>query len=472
MSWTRRLPSLFETSTFRHASLTALIFLLVAVGSVVLIGHQIEALMHTHVREMILADVQNQEKRDRLTDSSKLAAVLRRDEENEREGGMSLVLSPAGEALYGDRRLLQVLDCARACRYGWRNQELQDVNGNVMRMQGLQVPLDDGGVFFRAYDVFPMLERVRVIPLVASLALLGVLLSSLAIGLYSSVRNMRRVDRIRAALRRYVGGDRDAIVPTNRKGDEIDLLGGDINHVLGRVNGLMEEVKSVTSILAHELRTPLTRLHNHLVGVAERLDDELRDDIMDAVAEAERIQRIFKAVLRIGEIEAGRCAYSFEWFDADAFLHDVADYYQPLVESARLRLHIQAEVGGDLYGDRALLFQAISNLLENAIKYGSQASDIFLLVRLHDDCIELGVADNGPGIRADLRDEAVRRFRRLETQSQDGSGLGLALVNAIAKLHAGELVLGDHQPRGLLAVLRLNASNWNSKTGSLATLKF
>jgi signal transduction histidine kinase len=460
MSWASRLAAILETSTFRHASLTAFIFLLVAVGSVMLSGHQIEALMQAHVREMVLADVQNQDKRQRLDNAEKLAGALRREAGREREGGITLVLSPSGEAIFGDRNLQSALNCSPVCELAWRNTDVRNSNGNTMRILGLQVPMADGGVFISAYDVLPMLERVRVIPLVAGVGLLAVLLSSLAIGLYSSVRNMRRVERIRGALRRYVSGDRDATVPTNRHGDEFDLLGVDINHVLGRANGL-----------AHELRTPLTRLHNHLAGVVDRLDAELREDVLDAVSEAERIQRIFKAVLRIGEIEAGRCAYSFEWFDAGIMLQDVADYYHPLIESAGLHLQLEIDGAGQLYGDQSLLFQALANLLENAIKYVRPGSTVVLLVRFCGNSVELGVADNGPGIPKDLRGEAVRRFRRLDTQSQQGYGLGLALVNAIVQLHGGELVLSDNPPRGLLAVLRLNRSNWNGKIGLAEALR-
>lgn len=471
MSWASRLAGQAETSIFRQAALTSFIFLLVAVVSVALSRHQIEALLLNHVKEMVLADVHNQERRQRLASAPELAAVLKRDEGREREGGMGLVLSARGEALFGNRQLVSALDCSPQCKAGWRHADVVKGDGGLMQMLGMQVPLADGGVFFSAYDILPMLERVRVIPLLAGAALLGVLLTCLVIGLYSSMRSMRRVDHIRNALSRYVGGEHAATVPAGRQGDEFDLLGRDINHVLARVNGLMDEVKGVSSLLAHELQTPLTRLHNRLASVAERVEDNLRDDIGSAVDEAVRIQRLFKAVLRIGEIEAGRCAYFFEWFDPRGLLQDVADYYEPLLEEARMELCIDSAEGGMMYGDRALLFQALANLLENAVKYASTGTGIVLLARFDGNWLELGVADNGPGIPGALRGEAVKRFRRLDTQSRQGSGLGLALVNAIAKLHIGELVLADNNPRGLRVVLRLNSSSWNEGKGLVEALK-
>ncbi|KAF7599016.1 MAG: two-component sensor histidine kinase [Candidatus Dactylopiibacterium carminicum] len=463
MSWAERLLRLSETSTFRHASLTAFVFLLMAFGSILVSSRQIESLLVDHVRDMVLADIQEHERKANLRNAAALSRALAATTLRENDGNIALMLSPRGDLLFGERYLQQALIVDNQQSASWRNVVIHGRDGNLMRMFGMQVRLGDGGVFFSAFNILPMLERVRVIPIVAGSGLFAVLLTSLAIGLYSSLRSMRRVDRIRSALRSYVGSEREVTVPASPSGDEFDLLGMDINNVLARISLLMDEVKSVSSHLAHELRTPLTRLHNRLAGVAERVDGDLRDEILDAVEEAERIQRMFKAVLRIGEIEAGRCAHSFEWFDARGLLTDVADYYQPLAEASGVTLRLDAAAGRSLLGDRALLFQALANLLENALKYAG----ITLLARLHDGCVEIGVADDGPGIPPDLRGEAVKRFRRLHGSEQTGSGLGLALVNAIAKLHSGALVLEENQPHGLLAVLCLARNHWDEERGGL-----
>jgi len=470
MSWAERVAHLLETSTFRHASMVAFIFLLVAVGTVLLSAHQIDALLHSHVRDMVLADVRTQERSHHFSDAQSMAVALARDDSREREGSKSLVVSPAGTLLFGDPQVRTALQCEPPCALQWRNVTVSDTSARLAQLFGVQVPLADGGVFFSGYDILPMRERLRVIPLVAGAGLFAVLLSSLAIGLYTSVRSMRRVDRIRSALRRYVTGERDAVVPCGRDGDEFDLLGQDINHVLHRVNRLMEEVKSVSSHLAHELRTPLTRLHNRLETLTEKVDPQMRDDVVGALEEAERIQRMFRAVLRIGEVEAGRCEHAFEWFEARTLLEDLAEYYAPLVTLSDMELRIETEPGRELYGDRALLFQALSNLLENAIKYArkdgaGKGETLVLLARRRGDGIALGVADHGPGIPPALRGQAVERFRRLGGTTQSGSGLGLALVNAIARLHGARLLLEENEPHGLLAVLLLDRRHWNAKTG-------
>jgi signal transduction histidine kinase len=455
MSWVERLLRLFETSTFRHASLIAFIFLLVAAGTVLVSGRQTERLLYDHVRDMVLADIQDRDRYRQLASAEKLSGVLAREGVREREGRQALVLSADGRRLFGDAGLHSALDCRMPCAPGWRNLAMTGENGRLKQMLGMQVRLVDGGLFFSAYDVLPMLERVRVIPLMAGSGLFAVLLTSLAIGLHSSLRSMRRVDRIRGALHRYVGGEREATVPAGAIGDEFDRLGMDINHMLARINHLMDEVKSVSGHIAHELRTPLTRLHTRLAGAAEQADEALRVEIQAAVEEAEHIQQLFKAVLRIGEIEAGRCAYCFEWIDARGLLADVMDYYRPLAESGHIALRVDVEDGCRLYGDRALLFQALANLLENAFKYAVGASTITLLARCADHVVEVGVADDGPGIPVQARDHAVKRFCRLAPVARSGYGLGLALVGAIARLHGGELVLDDNPPRGLLAVVRL-----------------
>ncbi|MDQ7991023.1 MAG: HAMP domain-containing sensor histidine kinase [Candidatus Dactylopiibacterium sp.] len=466
MSWAERFVGLVGSSTFRHAALTAFVFLLMTFGSIWLSSRQIESLMESHVREMVLADVQAHERQARLHDAPALARELARADTRDNDGNVALVLAADGRLLFGERHLQHALAPGAGHAAAWRKVVVAGRDGDSARMFGVQVRLRDGGTFFSAFDILPMLERVRAIPLVAGSGLFAVLLTSLAIGMYSSLRCTRRVDRIRLALRAYAGGEREVTVPANPHGDEFDRLGTDINHVLARISLLMDEMKSVSSHLAHELRTPLTRLHNRLVGAAEHVGEPLRDEILGAVEEAERIQRMFRAVLRIGEIEGGRCAHAFEWFEARDLLRDVADYYQPLAESSGARLTLGEPRGGLVLGDRALLFQALANLVENALKYAGAGARITLLARLREGAPEIGVADDGPGITPGMRAQAIRRFRRLH-HGHDGSGLGLALVEAIARLHSGALVLDANPPRGLLALLRLPPAHAGAGAGGL-----
>ena len=174
-----------------------------------------------------------------------------------------------------------------------------------------------------------------------------------------------------------------------------------------------------------------------------------------------------RTVMRISEIETGRCHHEPVDLDARALLADLHDYYDVLADQRGVVLQIRVEDDLPLMGDRALLFQALVNLIDNAIKYAPPGSAITLLARRRGPWIELGTADQGPGIDADQRSQAVQRFRRLtRDRTISGHGLGLALVHAVAALHGGSLALADNDPgppqgaasgtpRGLLAILRL-----------------
>nr|WED68011.1 HAMP domain-containing sensor histidine kinase [Pectobacterium colocasium] len=180
-----------------------------------------------------------------------------------------------------------------------------------------------------------------------------------------------------------------------------DSLSADINQNLERIERLMEQVRNTSSHVAHELRTPLTHLQNRLFNLTERagLDNDVRDELNLAVDEVHKILGLFRTVMRIGEIESGRCVHQFENIEARQLLEEIAEYYQPLAEERGCRLKIEIKAGIQLFGDRALLFQALANLVENALKYAAQGKFITLSVTLYRGWIALSVADRGPGIR-------------------------------------------------------------------------
>lgn len=159
--------------------------------------------------------------------------------------------------------------------------------------------------------------------------------------------------------------------------------------------------------------------------------------------------------MRIGEIESGRCIHQFEQIEARRLLAEVNEYYQPLAEERGCRLLLEINAGIQLFGDRALLFQALANLVENALKYAAEGKEITLGVKLYQGWIALSVADRGPGIPPVQHEKALQRFQRLDTRPpQSGYGLGLSLVKAIADLHGGKLCLESANP-GLTVYLCL-----------------
>ncbi|MCI8211800.1 hypothetical protein AUC61_19895 [Pseudomonas sp. S25] len=455
---TDNLKLLLNTSNFRQATTIAFICLLVALASIILCNHLLEIVMRSHVREMILADVRSQQLNGRLQKTEQvLAALAYRDPFETRKDRHALLFDSNDNVVFGDASLLLQRHCKELCNNNWRHTQVIDAHGNESEILGLLVPLADGGHYFSAYDLHPMLERTRIIPLLTGAGLLLILLFILLTSLPFSMRNMYRINRIRHALALYAKGDHSVTVPHDEYGDEFDQLGSDVNLCLQRINRLMDEVRNVTSHIAHELRTPLTRLQSRLQNATEGVDGDIRAELLQAVKESERIQNLFRAVMRVGEVETGRCAHDFENIQAHELLIDVRDYYLPLAEELGCPLLIDTDSRCWLYGDRALLFQAMANLVDNALKYAPRGLPITLFASHHQDWSHLGVADCGPGIPAQMNDKAMERFQRLDTSGNvPGNGLGLTLSKAICDLHGGSLKLLDNNP-GLRATIKIKA---------------
>lgn len=446
---------LLNTSSFHQAATVAFICLLIALASIILSNHLLETIMRNHVRDMILVDIRTQQMHGHLNDTLQVASALRYRQPLEiRKDRHSVVIDRSGQVLYGDAH--RIPDCPSPCNTKWRHAELIDSQGNPSEMLGMVINLSDGGQYFSAYDLRPMLERTRIIALMTGAGLLIILLSILIISLPFSLRNLYRINRIRDVLARYASGDHGVMVPFDHRGDEFAHLGEAVNQGLQRINRLMDEVQNITSHIAHELRTPLTRLQNRLRNAADMLEGEPREELLRAVQDSERIQNLFRAVMRVAEVETGRCAHQFSTIPARQLLDDVREYYLPLAEERGCPILIEGQ-GLQVYGDQALLFQALANLIDNALKYAPAGQPLTLGARLNGPWLHLYVADSGPGIPAELNGKATERFQRLDTSSAiPGNGLGLTLTKAIAELHGGELLLEANHP-GLRATLRIKA---------------
>jgi signal transduction histidine kinase len=237
--------------------------------------------------------------------------------------------------------------------------------------------------------------------------------------------------------------------------DEIDQLVTSLNAMLDRIQTLMTGLRQVSNDIAHDLRTPLGRLRQRLEDARERATTtgEYATATDDAIAEADSLLEIFSALLRIAQIEAGAQKSAFAELDFSAVMRSVGEAYAPAVEDSQHRLDIAVEDGVMLTGDRQLLAQMISNLVENALHHTPPGSAVRLSLRRTAKGFEAEVADNGPGVPEAERDKVLDRFYRLDrSRSTAGSGLGLALVKAIATLHGLSLRLEDGKP-GLRVVI-------------------
>ncbi len=265
---------------------------------------------------------------------------------------------------------------------------------------------------------------------------------------------------VSAAAAAVSAGDLSRRVRVAGLGDEFDLLAEAINDMLDRIGRLMDGVRQVSNAIAHDLRTPITRARARLEDAASHAKTaaDLQAAIERAQVDLDGVVSVFEALLRIAEIEAGARRSAFGQVDLAPLLHDLGELYEAAAEERGQRLEPDIPVSLPVFGDRDMIQQAVANLLDNALKFAPAGSRIQLSAAVGADGISIVVADAGPGIPEDDRERATERFFRGEAaRHTPGSGLGLALVQAVANLHGGGLALEDNRP-GLRAVLRFPPS--------------
>lgn len=270
-------------------------------------------------------------------------------------------------------------------------------------------------------------------------------------------RALKRVEAVSQSANRILAGERDVRLPVGRAGDEFDRLSGGINAMLDRINLLDEGLRQVSDNIAHDLKTPLTRLRNKADAARNASPQAKAQALLEIIADTDQIIRTFNALLMISRVESGSAAAELSSENLSAIVEDVADLYGPVAEDEGFRFSTAVEPGIQVRGNRELLAQAISNLADNAIKYGADSQERSLAITLTraGDFAVVEVADKGPGIDPADRRKVLERFSRLEkSRSQPGNGLGLSLVRAVAQLHGGMLDFAGNDP-GLRALLKI-----------------
>ena len=270
---------------------------------------------------------------------------------------------------------------------------------------------------------------------------------------------MARIHGIRQTVSAIIQGDLSHRLPTHRSADELNTLSQTINGMLDQIEQLVHGIRNVSNSIAHDLRTPLAELRSRLeeLALTKPSADQTFAEIDAAVADVDRVIRIFNALLRLAEIDSGLRRSGFVPVDVAAVAAAAVEFYQPAAELRGSTLSLESSAPALIRGDPVLLAQALGNLIDNAVKYTPEHGTITVGVRRSNEgSVEIVVADSGPGIPESERSKAVERFYRGDaSRCTPGVGLGLSLVDAVARLHGSELRLEDNHP-GLRAGIILN----------------
>lgn len=360
-----------------------------------------------------------------------------------------------GEALYllADQRYRPVIGnlpawpTLQATGDGWVAFAYQTPDGDTAPARGRVVALPPGGWLLvgREMQALGALEKIleRAFVLVLGVTLVLALFG----GLLMSNDVLGRVNAINTASRQIMAGNLSQRMPVSETRDEFDALSRNLNAMLDQIESLMSSVRHMSDNVAHDLRTPLTRLRNRLETLRARASAGEADDIDACLEDADSLLSTFASLLSIARIESGASGEAMQPVDLTAVTRDACELYHALAEEKHIDLNCQATDGTHILGDRNLIFQALTNLLDNAIKYTPAGGRITARAVPGPEHVRLTVADSGPGIPEGQVTQVLDRFYRVdESRSAPGAGLGLSLVNAIASRHKATLTLEDNEP--------------------------
>jgi len=452
-------PRLLRTTAFRLAAATVAAFLAAATIIVIVILWQVNGLLTDQVVAGLVAE------KSEIEEHAKggVAAMTETIKARSRPDGATLyfLADAEGRKLAGN---LSRMPPEIAGNPSGGTFHYQTPLGTERLGVAIPVKITDGMSLVVGRDI----EDQRVIAdRIRRGVLLGFgILSLIALGggLLASRMMLRRVETINQTSRTIMSGDLSRRIPLTGAGDEFDDLSAHLNAMIERIELLMNSLREVSDNIAHDLKTPLNRLRNRAEAALRdgRGPDAYREGLERAIDEADDIIKTFNALLLIARLEAGAFDASKETFDVAALVRDAAELYEPVAEEAGAMLtsHI-AEVPA-IVANRQLVSQAVINLIENALKYGrradtadAEAATIAVDLVASGQEVTITVADNGPGIAAADRERVLKRFVRLdECRTQPGTGLGLSLVAAVARLHGGRVHLDDNRP-GLRVMLVL-----------------
>ncbi len=458
-----RLRVLFRTTAVRLSALYLLLFALCAAFLVFYVTGMSQRLLEQQTKDAVAAEVAQIEQ---IYSRAGVNGLLRTLERRARQPGANLyvIAGPTGEILAGNVASLQpgLLDKEGWTGESFRYQRYTDESRKEAHVALAHVLVLDNGLRILVGRDLQEPEKFKMLVRQALVVALGIMGIGALIIWFAIGRNaLKRMDRMSDASTRIMAGDLSQRLPMSGSGDEFDRLSESLNAMLGRIEKLNEGLRQVSDNIAHDLKTPLTRLRNKAeAALAHKATNSgYRASLEEIIAESDQLIRTFNALLMISRVEAGAAAAEMSDVNLSQSVADCVELYEPVADEQALKL--EADVPADIHisGNRELIGQALGNLIDNAIKYADSAANPMIKVSLskRDGAIVLSVADHGPGVPANKRDDVVERFVRLdESRSKPGTGLGLSLVEAVMEMHQGSLELSDTVPdvennRGLTA---------------------
>jgi signal transduction histidine kinase len=450
-----RLASVLRAASVRLAALYAGLFAGLALTLIAVISWTSLDALRQQIEAGVERELASLDESEGRVGADRLAAVI-----TERMAGRGnifyLLQGPDGTRYAGDLPTMTP-------RAGWRelpapqgavSDEGADDEDHRLLARGIVRP--DGRFLLVAADADPLAEAREAILGASAWGVSISLVLAIAGGAIVSARFLRRIEAINRTARAIIDGRLSDRVLLRGTGDEFDRLAQNINAMLDQIQALMESLRQVSTDIAHDLRSPLSRLLHRLEAaqVRSRSVEAYRAAVDQAIAETNAILGTFAALLRIAQIEAGTRRAAFAQVDLSEIFGRVADAYVAVAEDRGQSLTAAIAPGLAIGGDRELLAQMLANLVENAITHTPSGTRIRIELARPGGTITGRVADDGPGVPPEARQKIFQRFYRLEaSRTTPGSGLGLALVAAIAELHRIALEVGDNQP-GLAVVLR------------------
>ena len=443
---------LFRMASFRLAVLG---MLLSSLGAILTFALIYAATGHT-VRSVITASIR-EERREMTDDMRRNHLTLAQAVNRAIHDSPDTFFSLSG----ADDRVITGNLAVSGLSPGWRTFNRLDgivLPPGIAAVDGVAMPAPGGGTLFIGKDAGWLTALNTRIAYVFG-AVFGVMTTlGLAASLLIAHYSLQRVRAISETSRDIMAGDLSRRIKLYGRDDELDRLTEDLNAMLGRIQLLVENMRQVTNDIAHDLRSPLTRLRERLELAQNDPSHPMAAPAFEtALAQVDEIVGVFDSLLRIAEIEASVSRAGFADIDLTALMEVLAESYEMVAEDRRQSLRAEIENELVMRGDRNLLAQMLTNLIENAIRHCPPGSAIRLSGRRAAEEVEIVVADDGPGVPERERERVLRRFVRLDaSRHSPGNGLGLALVAAVVALHQGVISLQDNEP-GLRVRIRFKA---------------